>query len=849
MLENSVDVNAALNVKADGVTAEAKADASEVVAKETARTEVIEGDGIQFCERDNAPNEFNPDGLTLRGQLEEAFDTAIPKERRYVYIGRFTQPFVDALKKHIEIKNSPIVMNYRDAYLSMESKENGKYQGEGINYHNLGISGLEAALKSFDRPEYVLMSTKEGKIELILEGKDYKNRQLFSIVEVNTKAQNKVKVLDAHVVTSVYGNKNLSKRIALAEQEGRLIYDKNKDEEISQGTPQVQYKRGINDNSSSKDSILNSHEKNNKQIVNNDGVQFSEKDYPIDTKIQNQVKDAITKSTNEMHTISEITQAQNNAINRLVNTAKNDFFRGKYTGGKHLVSNAAIRHTISEHGDFLREALRAQLPMTPNDIARHLSAVKNNKNPSNIIPSNTKRGTPSIITAYEVNGYTLYAEEIKKSLGQNTPSDLIGHTMYKAPTLATAAALATSTRTLPKRQSMVLRDYYTTDATDLSSGNFITDINGNPAKLYFAKQNNTPKSDQLSGALIALSSDSANFTDKSKSFGQGYVVCKKPFYITAVNRVFSNSETNVAEKINELKKQGYDCFIFDKVIGDNYMVAVVNKAQIISDEATIVNDENVQLSEKDYSYESLIKKSDMTLTVVGDDVPSNRADIIHLAKKNIAEIGTTDTVSGGLSVYVDDIDTNVIIGTDGLKHGLRRTVPGKADANYIVTVKAGEIIKNSIKINDLTPSKESAESSYVLIGAAKTLKGDLYIVRSVINKFSNQLTSMDVLYAINAKKESAVLNAPRFADKPLSVTDSAISIADLLEYVNRYFPDILPESVLRHYGHTERPGGTLGESVLFSEKDNGISAYDIMGEYNALEKRYRWLDSVVLNNC
>ena len=32
-----------------------------------------------------------------------------------------------------------------------------------------------------------------------------------------------------------------------------------------------------------------------------------------------------------------------------------------------------------------------------------------------------------------------------------------------------------------------------------------------------------------------------------------------------------------------------------------------------------------------------------------------------------------------------------------------------------------------------------------------------------------------------------------------SVTDSTISIAELLDYVNKYFPDILPESVLKHY--------------------------------------------------
>lgn len=45
------------------------------------------------------------------------------------------------------------------------------------------------------------------------------------------------------------------------------------------------------------------------------------------------------------------------------------------------------------------------------------------------------------------------------------------------------------------------------------------------------------------------------------------------------------------------------------------------------------------------------------------------------------------------------------------------------------------------------------------------------------------------------------------------------SISDLLDYVNKYYPDILPEDVLRHYGFSSRPGGTIGESALYSLKE------------------------------
>lgn len=77
--------------------------------------------------------------------------------------------------------------------------------------------------------------------------------------------------------------------------------------------------------------------------------------------------------------------------------------------------------------------------------------------------------------------------------------------------------------------------------------------------------------------------------------------------------------------------------------------------------------------------------------------------------------------------------------------------------------------------------------------------------------------SVDVLYAINAKKEPAAL-LPEITGVPATLTGSTISIADLLTYVNRYFPDVLPEGVLRHFGHSERPAGKLGEGALFSLK-------------------------------
>ena len=266
-------------------------------------------------------------------------------------------------------------------------------------------------------------------------------------------------------------------------------------------------------------------------------------------------------------------------------------------------------------------------------------------------------------------------------------------------------------------------------------------------------------------------------------------------------------------------------------LGEGYTVKASNMFGAVS--AVITKESGIKYSDRDYSYNALVSKPDMKVTTVGGNIPTNRADVIAEAKKNAAKLGKFNSKDGSVSVYVNDIDTDVVLGTPGLKHSLDR----RFNENAAVTLKAGEIIQNSIRINELRPQKAEAKASYVLIGAAKNENGDLYIVRSVVNRFSNELASMDVLYAINAKKEnrlrsmrpgfqrpvtgseeSVALNEPALTEKPLRIADSAISIANLLDYVNKYFPDILPEEALKHYGHTSRPEGKIGESALFQDR-------------------------------
>ena len=226
---------------------DALVDASENFDAGVQKITTQESDAAKFCVRDNEPTEFNPDGKSLESLLGDILKTAQSFDGRYLYVGKFTSEFRKIVKKYTEIKDLPVVMNYRDAYLAMESKDNGRYQGDGINYHNLGVDGMVDAINSFDMPDAVMLSKKEGKIELALQGVDRKGNKLLSIVALNTTAQNAKKFIEAHIVTSIYGRRGIENYIKKAEAEGRLVY--NKKEESAQGIPQVQYEGDINANS------------------------------------------------------------------------------------------------------------------------------------------------------------------------------------------------------------------------------------------------------------------------------------------------------------------------------------------------------------------------------------------------------------------------------------------------------------------------------------------------------------------------------------------------------------------------------------------------------------------------
>ena len=203
--------------------------------------------GVSMTYDSNDAAQFNPEGKTQDELLRDIMDSAEPLDRRYLYFGRFTDSFRIAMEKAgVEVKNLPVIMSYRDAYLAMESRENGRYQGGNINYHNLGIEGMKRAMENIGKPDAVIKSKKDGKIELFLDFVDYKGNRGLAIVQLDSNAQHSI-------VTSIYGRSRGDAYLEKAKSEGRLVY--SKEEGPAQGMAQVQYKSDINAKPSSTDTI------------------------------------------------------------------------------------------------------------------------------------------------------------------------------------------------------------------------------------------------------------------------------------------------------------------------------------------------------------------------------------------------------------------------------------------------------------------------------------------------------------------------------------------------------------------------------------------------------------------
>lgn len=239
-----------------------------------------------------------------------------------------------------------------------------------------------------------------------------------------------------------------------------------------------------------------------------------------------------------------------------------------------------------------------------------------------------------------------------------------------------------------------------------------------------------------------------------------------------------------------------------------------------------VSSNNVSESRKNgYSKAFLEAKPDVEVTVVSDSPISGRDNIINNAFDNLAEVGTKND-SGVYGVFVPELGNNVIVSKNAIKHGLDR----RTGLQGVVISKIGSVLKNAVLINEVTPRNQDASDHFILAGIGQNSFGR-YPTIFHVNRFTNEVEEMDILYSSNTKKEPAAFTARNQGSNPPIRTGSTIKVSELLELVNETHPQYLSEDVLRAFGHDRRPEAKDSGDILYSSSvqrqdktlhDNGI---------------------------
>jgi len=335
-----------------------------------ADTVFVDENGVSMTYDSNDAAQFNPEGKTQDELLRDIMDSAEPLDRRYLYFGRFTDSFRTAMEKAgVEVKNLPVIMSYRDAYLAMESRENGRYQGGNINYHNLGIEGMKRAMENIGNPDAVIKSKKDGKIELFLDFVDYKGNRGLAIVQLDSNAQHSQEFIRANIVTSIYGRSRGDAYLEKAKSEGRLVY--SKEEGPAQGMAQVQYKSDINAKPSSTNTIRQTEGNSQEKSSGKASVEVENRD--SDNKKQGRKK--LSEAEKYQNTTSKM--AENRTVRNVAEYEKQISRMEKRleTGGQATLNEGGgnfyrvnIREENGEHYAYISDG--------KNVVAKHKSKAK-----------------------------------------------------------------------------------------------------------------------------------------------------------------------------------------------------------------------------------------------------------------------------------------------------------------------------------------------------------------------------------------------------------------------------------------------------------------------------------------
>lgn len=273
----------------------------------------------------------------------------------------------------------------------------------------------------------------------------------------------------------------------------------------------------------------------------------------------------------------------------------------------------------------------------------------------------------------------------------------------------------------------------------------------------------------------------------------------------AFNYFDRNNRAEIAALLGETERLTEIAKTFDAALDVAGEAADRNagaQTQQAEEMAASVKGEKNSLKGKTYSYDELTAKPDMKMAKIDTSKMMNRADAVQAGIDNVKKYADMEDENGAPMMMVDDLGKYVTVGNQALRHGMDR----RAREQGPIIAHIGDILKNSIVVNEADPKKGGVRNTWVLLGAAKTETGRLAIVRSVVNQSTSQLEDVSSLYAVYGKEKGASRSKSAQAWQYAGAlpTGSTISIAELLKNVNGLFDDVISQDVANKLGITRR---------------------------------------------
>ena len=259
-------------------------------------------------------------------------------------------------------------------------------------------------------------------------------------------------------------------------------------------------------------------------------------------------------------------------------------------------------------------------------------------------------------------------------------------------------------------------------------------------------------------------------------------------------------------------------------------------SQNLYDGKSLYEDEDI------YSYEFMIAQPDMAVVEMpslSDVKNGNKVD-----QKKAIEMGLSNAMDLGRQVGENQFairnaytGREIIVGTSGLSHGLSGENVNRLRTNARLAAIGGTIVQNAIPINGLKNKNRQASGTYAM--ACLLNSGDYHVVAIVtVEEHTSKAVGIDyvdITHSINgrilAKNIDSRSSTREMGHGQLSAPTTAIyniSIADLLDVVNKTHRSILSNDVLRFFNEERPDGGFYTDKVLHQERSEGLTDRDVL---------------------